>query len=79
MASPGYNVDAGAKVVECFWEVHHVDGDRDDGMSWIVSLDRQKVSNYFHNGVAPLVTSSSISSVFVLVDLGSSLGGVWEL
>ena len=58
---PEHNVDAGAKVAECFWEVHHADGDRDDGASWIASLDRQKVSNYFHNGVTPVVTSSSIS------------------
>jgi len=28
---PGHNVDAGAKVAECFWEVHHADGNRDDG------------------------------------------------
>jgi len=49
--SPGHNVDAGAKVAECFWEVHHADGDRDDRSSWIASLDRQKVSNYFHNRV----------------------------
>jgi len=58
---PGHNVDAGAKVAECFWEVHHADGDRDDGASWIVSFDRQKVSNYFYNGVTLVVTSSSIS------------------
>ena len=57
---PEHKVDAGAKVAECFWEVHHADGDRDDEASLIVSLDRQKVSNYFHNGVTPLVTSSSI-------------------
>ena len=57
----GHNVDARVKVAECFCEVHHADGDRDDGASWIVSLDRQKVSNYFHNGVTPVVTSSSIS------------------
>ena len=61
MASPGHNVDGGAKVAECFLEVHHADGDRDDGASWVVSLDWQKVSNYFHNGVTPVVTSSSIS------------------
>jgi len=60
MASPGYNVDAGAKVAECFWEVHHADEDRDDGASSIVSLDRQKVRNYFHNRVTPVVMSSSI-------------------
>jgi len=48
MASPGHNVDAGAKVAECFWEIHHDNGDRDEGASWIASLDRQKVSNYFH-------------------------------
>ena len=36
---PGHNVDAGAKVAECFWEVHHAEGDRDDGASWIASLD----------------------------------------
>jgi len=58
---PGHNVDAGAKVAECFWEVHHADGYQDNGASWIVSLDRQKVSNYFHNRVTPVVTSSSIS------------------
>jgi len=58
---PGHNVDTGAKVAECFWEVHHADGDRDDRVSWIVSLDQQKDSNYFHNGVTPVVTSSSIS------------------
>ena len=38
ICNPGHNVDAGAKVVECFWEVHHADGDRDDGASWIASL-----------------------------------------
>jgi len=37
---PGHNVDAGAKVAECFWEVHHADGDRNDGASWIASLDQ---------------------------------------
>ena len=58
--SLGHNVNAGAKVVECFWEVHHADGDRDDGASWIASLNQQKVSNYFHNGVTLVVTSSSI-------------------
>jgi len=58
---PGHNVDAGAKVAECFWEVHHADGDRDDGASWIASFDRQKLSNYFHDGVTPVFTSSSIS------------------
>jgi len=45
---PGHDVDTVAKVAECFWEVHHADGDRDDGASWIVFLDRQKISNYFH-------------------------------
>ena len=53
---PGHNVDTRAKVAECFWEVHHADGDRDDGVSWIASLDRQKVSSNFHNGVTPVVT-----------------------
>jgi len=48
---PGHNVDAGAKVAECFWEVHYADGDRDDGASWIASLDRQKVSSNFSDGV----------------------------
>jgi len=57
---PGHNVDAGAKVADCFWEVHHADGNRDDRASWIVSLDRQKVSNCFHNKVTPVVTSLSI-------------------
>ena len=33
-----HNVDVGAKVAECFWEVLHADGDRDDGASWIASL-----------------------------------------
>ena len=32
-----------------------------DWRSWIASLDWQKVSNYFHNGVTPIVTFSSIS------------------
>jgi len=36
---PGHNVDTGAKVAECFWKVHHADGDRDDRASWIASLD----------------------------------------
>jgi len=58
---PRHNVDAGAKVSECLWEVHHADGDRDDGASRIASLDRQKVSNYFLNRVTAVVTSSSIS------------------
>jgi len=58
---PEHNVDAGAKVAECFWEVHHADGDQDDEASWIASLDQQKVSNYFHNKVTPEVTSLSIS------------------
>jgi len=57
---PGHNVDTGAKVAECIWEVHLADGDQDDRASWIVSLDRQKVTNDFHNGVTPVVTSSSI-------------------
>jgi len=39
VSDPGHNVDAGVKVAECFWEVHHADGDRDDGVSWIASLD----------------------------------------
>ena len=30
---PGHNVDAGAKIIECFKEVHHADGDWDDGAS----------------------------------------------
>ena len=55
---PGHNVDIGAKVVECFWEVHHADGDLDDGASWIASLDWQKVSNYFYNGVTPVCLCS---------------------
>jgi len=54
---PGHNVDAAAKVAECFWEVHHADGERDDWASWIASLDRQKISNYFHNGVTLVVTN----------------------
>jgi len=61
LGKPGHNVDAGAKVAECFWDVHHADGDQDDRASWIASLDWQKVSNYFHNGVTPVVMSSSIS------------------
>ena len=52
---PGHNVDTRAKVAERFWEVHHADGDRDDGASWIASLDRQKVSSNFRNGVTLVV------------------------
>ena len=38
LGSTRHSVNAGAKVAECFWEVHHADEDRDDGASWIASL-----------------------------------------
>ena len=38
----GHNIDAGANVAECFWKVHHADGDQDDGADYEGEVVRSK-------------------------------------
>ena len=60
---PGHNVDTGAKVAECFWEVHHADGDRDEGrpgspLSSLASVDSNL--NFVEDGCSSCCSWSSL-------------------